>query len=97
MKDDSLILSPHNSHSLWVASDVLLTEESELDKKPEACLPKVLTDHCIISPYVEAINMQNLKASGSRIQLFQSDNAVLYCLPKLLYKFLKSSKSCPKA
>lgn len=28
MKDDSLILSPHNSHSLWVASDALLTEES---------------------------------------------------------------------
>lgn len=28
MKDDSLILSPSNSHSLGVASDVLLTEES---------------------------------------------------------------------
>lgn len=27
MKGDSLILSPRNSHSLWVASDVLLTEE----------------------------------------------------------------------
>lgn len=73
MKDDSL--SPRNSHSLWVASDVLLTEG--WDKKPEAYSPKVLSDHCIVSPYVEAINMQNLKAPGSKIQLFQPENCFI--------------------
>lgn len=93
IKDDSLVLSPHNSHSLWVAFDVQKSNSGT--KSLRHICPKcqlIPAEYiCMWKPLICRIWKHLVQGHSyfSQITVF----CIVY--PNC-YKFLKSSSNCPK-
>lgn len=72
-------LSSHNFHSFWLSYNIF-KRVLWCSKKLEAHLPEALNNCYLASPPLEAIEVQDLRASGTGVQLLPPEQVTLPCI-----------------
>lgn len=79
LMEDSWSLSSHNFHSFWLSYNIF-KRVLWCSKKLEAHLPEALNNCYLASPPLEAIEVQDLRASGTGVQLLPPEQVTLPCI-----------------